>query len=252
MDLGLKDKIVFVGGLGSIGQAIIHQLLQEGAQVAIGYRNREEVVQRFRHIAFEQVLPVRFDITNLEECEQAAGQVIDRWGRLDVLINTIGFEHSIQPFLQMDMDSLRRTVEVEYLGTVYLVRSVLPHVIKAQGRIVLVGSDSGKVGNLGMAVSAGCRGAVNAFAKSIAREVARNGVLVNVVAPGPTESELWEKEKVKSPFAEKISLAMERSVPLHRLPKAEEVASLVVYLASWTNGAITGQVVSASGGLTMC
>ena len=100
-------------------------------------------------------------------------------------------------------------------------------------------------------MSAACRGGIIAFAKSIAREYARSNVLMNVVCPGPTETQLWDDLVTNDEFGKKIGSAMMRAIPLRRLGRPEEVAAAAVFLASKEASYITGQALSVSGGLTM-
>lgn len=115
----------------------------------------------------------------------------------------------------------------------------------------IVGSDSGKVGTSGEAISAACRGRLISFAKSLAREFARHQVLVNVVCPGPTDTSLWEEPVDNDEFGGKLGNAMIRAIPLRRNARPEEVAAAAVFLLSDEASFITGQAVSVSGGLTM-
>ena len=132
-------------------------------------------------------------------------------------------------------------------------RAVLPELIRnGGGRIVIIGSDSGKVGTSGESVSAACRGGAIAFAKSIAREYARHNVLANVVCPGPTDTGLWDDLVKNDEFGGKIGNAMVRAIPLRRTARPQEVAAAAVFLVSDEASFITGQAISVSGGLTMC
>jgi 2-hydroxycyclohexanecarboxyl-CoA dehydrogenase len=116
------------------------------------------------------------------------------------------------------------------------------------GKIVSISSDAGRVGSLGEAVYAGCKGAIIAFSKTLARELARNNINVNVVCPGPTETALLQSAMAGR---EKVLDAMKRGIPLRRLGKPEDLAGAVAFFASPDSDYATGQVISISGGLTM-
>ncbi|MUG72748.1 MULTISPECIES: SDR family NAD(P)-dependent oxidoreductase [Paenibacillus] len=243
-----------VGGTGGIGQAIVRGLAAGGAKVAFSYRSNAAVAERIvSELSAEEqpCMALQGEITDIASTRDLVQSTVKQFGGLDILINTAGW-HTMGPFMEDTSDNIETVIDVEFRGVVYLAQAALPALVQRKGKIVFIGSDSGKVGNTGMAVSAGCRGAINAFAKSLAREHARDGVLVNVVAPGPTDDELWKHFKTQSEWASKVSTAMERAIPLRRLPRPEEVASVALFLASDANSVMTGQVVSASGGLTMC
>jgi 2-hydroxycyclohexanecarboxyl-CoA dehydrogenase len=125
-------------------------------------------------------------------------------------------------------------------------------VARGRGRVINVASDAGRVGSSGEAVYSGTKGAVIAFSKALARELARHGVTVNVVCPGLTETPLLQSLRDQSPKMERILEAVTRATPLGRVATPEEIASAVVFFASPEADFVTGQTLSVSGGLTMC
>jgi 2-hydroxycyclohexanecarboxyl-CoA dehydrogenase len=125
-------------------------------------------------------------------------------------------------------------------------------VAKNYGKIINIGSDAARVGSSGEAVYAGAKGAIISFSKSLAREVARNQITVNVICPGPTDTPMTRQMQEESEFAKKILSKMEKIIPLNRTGTPEEIAAAVVFFASDKANFITGQVLSVSGGLTMC
>jgi 2-hydroxycyclohexanecarboxyl-CoA dehydrogenase len=166
-------------------------------------------------------------------------------GDVDVLVNNAGWDE-LHPFLQTDEEFWHKVIEVNYKGCLRTTRALLPGMVdRGYGRIVNIASDAGRVGSSGEAVYAGTKGAVIAFSKSIAREVARSGVTVNCVCPGPTNTPMLES------MGEKLADALTRAVPMKRLAEPEDIAHAVVFLASEDSGYITGQALSVSGGLTM-
>lgn len=241
------------GASGGIGVQIAKLLLERGARVALHYRTAPRELQTLadQHGA-ERVLLVKGDLTQRDEAQRIAAETVAKFGKLDVFLSTVGTALRIKPFLDTDDATVEATIDIELRSTIHCVRAVLPPMIAAGGgQIVLVGSDSGKVGTSGESVSAACRGAIIAFAKSIAREYARKNVLANVVCPGPTETGLWDDLVRSDEFGGKIGSAMVRATALRRLGRPEEVAATAVFLASTEASFITGQAVSVSGGLTM-
>jgi len=116
---------------------------------------------------------------------------------------------------------------------------------RRQGKVVNIASDAGRVGSLGETVYAGAKGAIIAFTKSLAREMARYSIHVNCVCPGPTDTDLFRMQ------ADSIRQALERAIPFRRLARPEEIARAVTFFASPLSDYVTGQVLSVSGGLTM-
>jgi 2-hydroxycyclohexanecarboxyl-CoA dehydrogenase len=156
------------------------------------------------------------------------------------------------PFINTTEDLWSRIVEINYLGAVRTTKAVLPGMIEqGYGRIVNIGSDAGRVGSGSEAVYAGAKGGVIAFGKSVAREVARYGITVNTVCPGPTRSPLLLESLEGSAEAQRVLEGMQRAIPMRRLAEPEDIATAVSFFAGRDVGYITGQTLSVSGGLTM-
>lgn len=119
------------------------------------------------------------------------------------------------------------------------------------GKIVNIASDAGRVGSSGEAVYSACKGGIIAFTKSLARETARNGLRVNVVCPGPTDTALLRSFVGEGDYGQKIYDGLKRAIPLKRLGQPDDVPGMVAFLASDDANFITGQSISVSGGLTM-
>jgi 2-hydroxycyclohexanecarboxyl-CoA dehydrogenase len=119
------------------------------------------------------------------------------------------------------------------------------------GKIINISSDAARVGSMGEAVYSGAKGAIISFSKTLARELARNKINVNVVCPGPTTTPLVEDMMIESSFAKKVLSGMERIIPLGRMGMPEDLGHAVAFLATEEASFITGQVLSVSGGLTM-
>ena len=168
-----------------------------------------------------------------------------------MLVNNAGWEE-LHPFLNTEEPFWDRVIEVNYKGCLRLTKAVLPGMVERRwGRIVNIGSDAGRVGSSLEAVYSGAKGAVIAFTKTIAREVARRGVTANTVCPGPTDTPMLAEIVSAGDEGTKVIEAMTRAVPMKRLGRPEDVAAAVRFLASEEAGFITGQTLSVSGGLTM-
>ena len=248
-----EESVVLVAGAsGGIGRAAARMLLERGARVALHYRSNVDALTPLAEEFGERVLLAKADLTKPEDVQKLVDSAAARFGKLNGFLNTVGTALRMQPFLKIPDATVELTIDVELRSIITSLRAVMPVLIaNGGGQIVLIGSDSGQVGTSGEAISAACRGAIIALAKSLAREYARNKLLVNVVCPGPTDTSLWEDLVENDEFGNKIGSAMIRAVPLRRLGEPEEVAAAAVFLLSKGATFITGQAISVSGGLTM-
>jgi 2-hydroxycyclohexanecarboxyl-CoA dehydrogenase len=156
-------------------------------------------------------------------------------------------------FLDTDEDTWERIIAVNLKAVLCVCKAVLPSMVAREaGRVVNIASDAGRVGSSGEAVYSATKGAVIAFSKALAREMARHRITVNVVCPGLTETPLLQSLRDQSPKMEKILEAVTRATPLGRVATPEEIAGAVGFFASPEAEFITGQTLSVSGGLTMC
>jgi 2-hydroxycyclohexanecarboxyl-CoA dehydrogenase len=172
-------------------------------------------------------------------------------GPVEALINVAGWDR-FMPFVETTPEFWERVIAVNYVGALNTVHAVLPRMIERQrGRIVSVASDAARVGSSLESIYAGAKGAVISFSKSVAREVARHGITVNVVCPGPTDTPLIRTMAGELGTGERFVDALTRAIPMRRLATADDVAPAIVFLASDDAAFITGQTLSVSGGLTM-
>jgi 2-hydroxycyclohexanecarboxyl-CoA dehydrogenase len=241
-------KLVVVTGAGSgIGRAVATAVAELGGRVVLGDLNQpaaEQVAAMLRESGAAAVAR-RLDVTVAESVHAFAASVLDDSGVPDVLVNTVGWD-VIQPFVENTPEYWDQIVDLNFLGPVRVTRAFLDGMIeRGAGAIVNVASDAGRVGSTGETVYAGAKGGVIAFTKSLAREMARHGIRVNCVCPGPTDTPLFRSQP------EKMQQALERAIPLRRVARPSEVADAIAFLASDRSTFITGQVLSVSGGLTM-
>jgi 2-hydroxycyclohexanecarboxyl-CoA dehydrogenase len=231
------------GGAGGIGRAIVGALSADGHRVVSG-----DIVEE---AAAEAALAVQLDVTDTDSVEAAVGQVERELGPIEILVNTAGWDE-FHAFLETDEGFWDRIIELNYKGCLRVCRRVVPGMVQREyGRVVNISSDAARVGSSQEAVYAGAKAAQVAFGKTLAREVARSGVTVNSVCPGPTETPLLEGMLGAGEASAKMVEALRRAVPMRRLGRPEEVAAAVAFLSSDAAGYITGQTLSVSGGLTM-
>ncbi len=250
----MKGRLAVVtGGDRGIGFAVAVRFLREGMHVAV-LDIRDESAQRLAavgHKSGSRFLHIRTDVASYPQVREAGDRVREEFGRVDVWVNNAGWDR-ITPFLSTVPSDWKRVVGINLMGTVHGTRVALEGMVAGavEGAIVNVASDAGRVGSSGEAVYSAAKGGVIAFTKAVAREVARHGIRVNCVCPGPTDTPLLAENFLGEEGA-KIIQAMQRGIPFRRLGTPEEVAAAIRFLASDESSYITGQVVSVNGGLNM-
>ena len=250
----LEDKTVVVtGGGGGIGGATCRRFAQEGARVAVLDLNLEsaEKVVATIHAEGGRAAAIRCDITDRSSVDRAVAETQVELGPIDVLVNNAGWD-VFKPFTDTAPVEWERLIAINLTGALHMHHAVLPGMVeRKRGRVINVSSDAARVGSSGEAVYAACKGGLVSFSKTIAREHARHGITVNVVCPGPTDTALFAEYKRGAGNAEKLVQAFERSIPLGRIGRPDDLPGAIVFFASDDAGFITGQVLSVSGGLTM-
>lgn len=262
MDLGFKGKTVVVTGGGSnIGRGISLAFAKEGANVAIAELDEaqgQKVANEANALgAGGKTIVVKTDVTALSSVENTVKQALATFGAIDVWVNNVGWDQ-LQLFVETTPDFWDKVISLNYKSDLNCFKTVLPHMIeRKKGSIVSLGSDAGRMGEFREAVYGGCKGAVIAFSKAVAREVGRYGIRVNVVCPGMTipasakdvgEKSMWKAIGFTPEQVEK----MKGAYPLRKLGTPEDIAAAVLFLASdVAAGHITGQTLSVSGGYTM-
>jgi 2-hydroxycyclohexanecarboxyl-CoA dehydrogenase len=250
--MAASGHVAIVTGAGrGIGAAIAARLAQAGCAVAVCDVDAALAEASAGRLAAQgaRALALAVDVSQREAVEAAVGRVAAALGPADVLVNNAAID-VIQPFLESEPETWQRILAVNLVGTFHCCRAVLDGMIaRGGGRIVNLGSDAGRVGSSGEAVYSASKGGVIAFSKALARELARHSITVNCVCPGPTDTALFAQV---GEYSEKLSAALERSIPLRRIGQPDEVAALVAFLASDDARYITGQTISIDGGLVMC
>ena len=232
---GLNGKNIIVTGGGSgIGRAICVRLAEEGANVGLFDLNPDGAKETIELISGAAGSSEAFtlDVSDYGQCEQRVAEFESRIGPADALVNCVGWD-KVVPFLDTDPDLWRKIIDINLCGPVNMCRVVLPGMVESSGE----------------SVYAACKGGVIAFTKSVAREMARKGIVLNVVSPGPTDTPLYQE--IQAEANPKLSEALIRAIPMRRLGQPEDHAGMVALLCSDEASYITGQVISISGGLTM-
>lgn len=252
MKLQGKTALVTGGGRG-IGRAIALGLAQEGAQVAVLdiLADNAATVAREIEAMGVKALALPADLTKRPQVDRAVADTLAQFGQIDILVNNAGWDR-MELFLESEEETWDKIIAINFKGILYVCKAALPSMVaRGQGKVISIASDAGRAGSTGEAVYAGTKGAIIAFSKTLAREMARHKITVNVVCPGLTETPLLQGIREQSPKTEKVIEAVTRAIPLGRVGQPEDIAGAVVYLASPAADFVTGQTLSVSGGLTM-
>jgi 2-hydroxycyclohexanecarboxyl-CoA dehydrogenase len=245
--------VAFITGAGrGIGRAIALRLARQGLAIGVTDVNGLDAAGVAGEITSfgGRALAVTADVTLLEAMRGAVQSVERALGPVDVLVNNAGWD-KMELFLDNDPALWDRLIAINLKGVLHASRAVLEGMAaRGKGRIVSIASDAGRVGSTGEAVYSACKAGIVGFSKALARELARKGITVNVVCPGPTDTALLA-EVGATERGQKIVAGMQRAIPLGRLGQPDDVAGAVAYLVSDEAAFVTGQVLSVSGGLTM-
>ena len=251
---GLTDRVAIVTGAGGgIGTATARRFAEEGA--AVGVLDRDTATAEATAAAIidagGRAIAVSCDITELDVVQASIERVEAELGPVDVLVNNAGWD-IFKPFLQTVPDEWRKLIDINLIGVLNMHYATLPGMVeRGYGRVVNVASDAARVGSSGEAVYAACKAGITGLTKTLAREHARHGITLNVVCPGPTDTNLFAGFLEGASNPEKLKAAFERSVPLGRIGQPDDLPGAICFLASDDAAFITGQTISVSGGLTM-
>jgi 2-hydroxycyclohexanecarboxyl-CoA dehydrogenase len=251
---GLKDKVVLVtGGGGGIGAATCKRFGEEGALAAVVDINPDAAERVVKNIVAAGGRAQAFvvDLTQQDQVVASVAAIEAALGPIDVLVNNAGWDRA-GSFLKTDKALWEQIVAINLYGSLHMHHAVLVGMSeRGRGRVVNVASDAARVGSSGEAVYALCKGGMIAFSKTLARELARKQINVNVVCPGPTDTALFADFAGEGEGADKLRQGLARAIPFGRLGQPGDLPGAIAFLASDDAAFITGQVISVSGGLTM-
>lgn len=257
MDLNLKGQAAIVSGATSgIGRVCARALAEEGVNVVVVGRNEErgqKVVGECEAYGVKAVFS-KTDVSKLDQVEQAVKTALEKFGRIDIVVHSAAAPFDIMRLRDLPVDTWNRVIDVAQFGAMNLAKAVTePMVAQKHGRIINISSDAGRIGDPYQPVYAGAKGALIAFTKSIAQDLGPSGITCNVVCPAltVTEEDLPMLIDQYGYGTDEGKKKLTKVYPLRKLGTAEDVANMVVFLASDRAGHVTGQTISVSGGYTM-
>jgi 3-oxoacyl-[acyl-carrier protein] reductase len=258
MDLGLRDKVAIVtGSSDGIGLVTARALAREGVRVVVCARRAAKLFDARDMIVKDtgaEVLAVQCDVRTLDDVQRLVGDTLQRFGAIHILINNAGSVPSIK-FTDVSDAQWYEYLERKLMGFLRVTREVVPHMQKAGwGRIINIAGTAGwEPSNTGMAVGLNNAAVMN-WTKSMSLQYASDGILVNTVAPGSIDTprqvgNRQRESEVTGKSVEELRKARVKDIPLGRLGRPEEVANLIVFLASECSSYMTGTCVTIDGGV---
>jgi NAD(P)-dependent dehydrogenase (short-subunit alcohol dehydrogenase family) len=257
MDLKLHNTVVLItGGTSGIGLSSAEIFLQEGARVMINGRKTErgrdalQLLLRTQPDAAERVRFISGDVAAVSDCERIVRHTLDRFGGLDIVVNSagIGFNHQIDDIDEADFDRLMNT---NVKGSYFICQYAVKHFrTQGHGSIVNVSSDAGLQGNKRLSLYCASKGAVTIMSKALAVDLAPHNIRVNCVCPGDIYTPMLDADLQRESDPKGFLQGLIEHYPVGRLGRAEEVARVIVFLSSEASPFTTGAAWSVDGGIT--
>lgn len=244
-----EKKVVFVtGGSRGIGKAISLKYAENGYNVVINYVSTntdiEKLEKEFKEKGAESLI-LKADVSKVEEVENVVNKAIERFGKIDVLVNNAGVTKD-GLLLRMKEEDFDKVIEINLKGTFIATKSVLPYMMKKRvGKIINLSSVVGVTGNAGQCNYSASKAGIIGFTKSAAKELASRNIRVNAVAPGFIDTDMT------SVLGEDIKENINSQIPMRRMGSSHEIANVVYFLGSDESSYITGQVINVDGGMVM-
>jgi 3-oxoacyl-[acyl-carrier protein] reductase len=245
----LKGKVAVVtGGSRGIGRAIVLQLAELGADVALLYAGNRDAAERTRAEAEAlgvKALSYQCAVEDEEQVKRTCVEIVSAFGRADILVNNAGITKD-SLMLRMTGDDFARVLDVNLRGAFHCVKHLSRHLLKApEGRILNITSVAGLSGNAGQANYAASKAGLIGLTKTVAKEYAARGLTCNAIAPGLIQTDMAEA------VPEEALAKIKAAIPLGRVGTVEDVARLAAFLASPAAGYITGEVIRVDGGMAI-
>lgn len=244
-----ERKVVFVtGGSRGIGKAIALKYAQNGYNVVINYvsdkTNVEELKKKFEELKVECLIE-KADVSKSEEVEQIVKKTIEKFKKIDVLINNAGITRD-GLLMRMKEEDFDKVIEINLKGTFLVTKSVIPYMLKKRdGKIINLASIVGVTGNAGQCNYSASKAGIIGFTKSIAKELASRNIRANAIAPGFIDTDMT------SVLSDEVKDSINAQIPMKRMGTAQEIANVAYFLGCEESSYITGQVINIDGGMVM-
>ncbi|SHK00571.1 3-oxoacyl-[acyl-carrier-protein] reductase [Anaerocolumna jejuensis DSM 15929] len=239
---------IVTGGVRGIGKAAAIALAKADRKVIVTYRSSREKAEEFQkemNDAGYELSAVRCDMKDFTQCEALTGYAMEKYGRIDILVNNAGVTED-RLIRNMTVEDFDTVIDINLKGTFYMTKLVSKQMMKQRkGRIINLSSIAGITGIAGQANYAASKAGIIGFTKSAAKEFAYRNITVNAIAPGFIETDMNDRLPLQ------IRESALEEIPLRRFGAPEEVADLIVFLASEKAAYITGQVIHVDGGMVM-
>lgn len=239
---------LITGGSRGIGKAIALKFAKEGYNIVVnGVSNSEEAKETIKEIQSNNVeaILLKADVSNYNECEEMVKQAVEKFGRIDVLVNNAGITKD-NLLMRMSEEDFDKVISINLKGTFNMSKIVSALMMKRRyGRIVSISSVVGVAGNAGQCNYAASKAGIIGFTKSLAKELASRNVLANAIAPGFINTDMT------AVLSDTVKENINNQIPLKRMGTAEEIANAAYFLGGAKNTYITGQVLNVDGGMLM-
>lgn len=244
-----ESKVIFVtGGSRGIGKEVALKYAENGYDVVINYVSDKTDVEGLRKEFDEkgvQSLILKADVSKADEVENVVKQAIEKFGKIDVLVNNAGITKD-NLLMRMSEEEFDRVIEINLKGTYLVTKAVTKYMMKKrQGSIINLSSVVGVAGNAGQCNYSASKAGIIGFTKSIAKELASRNIRANAVAPGFIQTDMTDV------LPDSVKDSIHNQIPLKRMGSAREVANLIYFLGSEESSYITGQVIHVDGGMLM-
>ncbi len=245
-----RKVALITGGSRGIGKQVAMKFAKKGFNIAINYVSDKTDVNSLESEIKSQnseieVLLIKTDVTSYEDSENMVKQIVEKFGRIDVLVNNAGITKDAL-LMRMKEEDFDKVIQVNLKGTFNVTKAVVPYMMKRKsGNIVNLSSVVGVTGNAGQCNYSASKAGIIGFTKSLARELASRNIRLNAVAPGFIKTDMTEV------LSDSIKEGINEQIPLKRMGTAQEVANVIYFLGSEQSSYITGQVINIDGGMVM-
>lgn len=254
-----KKVVVITGGAGGIGKAAAAEYLQKDGTVYIVGRTEKKLNDAVKELSkiSDKIFCIKGDISNENDVKGIVNSIIEKEGKIDILVNSAGI-YIEKPTFDFTMEDWDCLIDTNLKGTFMMCQNVLPYLIETKGVIVNVSSTAGLVGFKGVAAYCASKGGVNMLTKALADEFAQHGIRVNAVCPDMVDTEMLQKDfetsgfKTRAEYDEFNNTVFAQGGLARRYLTAEEVAKSVLFLSSSDSNTITGVCLAMDFGLTSC